>query len=62
MKYFKKGIINIRNVAKKSLGFTLPCDLVNFAKFKEGKYIYTASIQGDEVLIKFKCLEDIKER
>lgn len=58
MKDFKKGIINIRTVAKKSLGFTIPYDLVEFAKFKEGKYIYTSSIQGDEIVLKLKSLEE----
>jgi hypothetical protein len=57
MKDLKRGIINIRNVAKKSLGFTLPHDLVKFAKLKEAKYIYTANIQNDEIVIKLKCLE-----
>jgi antitoxin component of MazEF toxin-antitoxin module len=58
MKDLKKGVINIRKVVKRSLGLTLPHDLVEFAKLKEGKYIYTSSIQGDEIIIKLKCLEE----
>jgi len=54
----KKGIVNIRVVAKKSLGFTLPHDLVKFSNFESGIYTYLASINKEgTVIIEFKLLE-----